>query len=341
MNKKEIFEIRKQMSVLRQNIVRICDCYVNADKEIQMMSKKAFLSLPEETMCEYLDIFKKSVSGNIGKNLLSLSYETKTDMPEQAFLLELKESQLSDMSKNEDFFKKVIDSYDYDGSYYIVLAYGVYDIPGAHGDDSTDVYEYLICTICPMQLSKSALSYASESNSIEDRTRDLVIEMPMHAFLYPAFTDRAANVHEALLYTKKTGKLPKRWIQDVLGTKVPLSFDDQKKAFCEILPETTSLADYLAIQDEINTLQDDEAVEVVDTDTAKNILESVGLPSDVPLPEAIPISTLSGNKKISMEGIQITADADVSLDIKEVDGCKYLMIPVHTSVDVNGVIVRP
>lgn len=217
----------------------------------------------------------------------------------------------------------------------------MYDIPGKHGDDSADVYEYLICTICPMQLTKSALSYASESNSIEDRTRDLVIELPMHAFLYPAFTDRAANVHEALLYTKKTGKLPKRWIQDVLGTKVPLSFDDQKKAFYDILPETTSLSDFLAIQDEINMLQDDEAVEVVDTDTAKEILKTVGLTSDVPLPESIPITTLSGNKKISMDGIQITVDSDVSLDIKEVDGCKYLMIPVNTNVDVNGVVVRP
>ena len=74
MNKKEVAEIRKQFTPDRCAITRICGCYVDAEKNIKTQLKEAFLSLPEEDAFKYLDIFKKTLSGSIGRSLLNLDF---------------------------------------------------------------------------------------------------------------------------------------------------------------------------------------------------------------------------------------------------------------------------
>lgn len=70
MNKKEILEIRKQFTPANCAITRICGCYVDHEKEKKMESKEAFLSLPEEEAFKYFDIFKKTLSGTVGKKYI-------------------------------------------------------------------------------------------------------------------------------------------------------------------------------------------------------------------------------------------------------------------------------
>ena len=81
MNKKEILEIRKQFSPRNCAITRICGCYVDHEKVKQMESKDAFLSLPEEEAFKYFDIFKKTLSGTVGKNMLNLEFPLDAEMP--------------------------------------------------------------------------------------------------------------------------------------------------------------------------------------------------------------------------------------------------------------------
>lgn len=79
MNRKEVLEIRKQFSPENCAITRIAGCYVDGEKEKRMEREEAFLSLPEEQAFKYFDIFKKTLSGKIGKNLLNLDYKLKAD----------------------------------------------------------------------------------------------------------------------------------------------------------------------------------------------------------------------------------------------------------------------
>ena len=60
MNKKETLEIRKQFTNENCAITRICGCYVDAEKQIRTELKEAFLSLPEEEIFKYYEIFKKT-----------------------------------------------------------------------------------------------------------------------------------------------------------------------------------------------------------------------------------------------------------------------------------------
>ena len=152
MNKKEILEIRKQFTPANCAITRICGCYVDHEKNKKMESKEAFLSLPEEEAFKYFDIFKKTLSGTVGKNMLNMEFPLDAEMPggTQEFLLKLRNSKLEDDMLLEEFYDKVIATYEYAENYYIILIHAMYDIPGRTSDDlemfdaSDEVYEYLI-----------------------------------------------------------------------------------------------------------------------------------------------------------------------------------------------------
>ena len=83
-----------------------------------------------------------------------------------------------------EFYDKVIESYDYGENYYIILIHAVYDIPGKSSDGqemfdaSDEIYDHILCSICPVNLSKAGLCYNAETNNIEDRIRDWIVEMP-------------------------------------------------------------------------------------------------------------------------------------------------------------------
>ena len=84
MNKKEVLEIRKQFTPERCAINRIAGCYVDGDKNIRLMMKEPFGKIPEEESLKYMEIFKKMLSGKVGKTLLnmdlflSVTFLTKT-----------------------------------------------------------------------------------------------------------------------------------------------------------------------------------------------------------------------------------------------------------------------
>ena len=261
MNKKEVLEIRKQFTPANCAITRICGCYVDHEKNKRMQTKAAFLSLPEEEAFKYFDIFKKTMSGTMGRNTLNMEFPLDAEMPggTQEFLLKLRNSKLEDDMLLEEFYDKVIESYIYAENYYIVLIHAMYDIPGKSSDNiemfdaSENVYEYLLCSICPVSLSKPGLCYDAQDNKIQDRLRDWIVDMPDKGFLFPAFTDRNTDIHGALYYTKKSDDLQEEFIDHVLGSKMPMSADTQKAAFQMLIEDT---------------LGDD-----VDYDTVRNIHE--------------------------------------------------------------------
>ena len=74
MNKKEISELKKQFTPDNCTISRICGCYVDSEKEKRLEMRESFLSLSDEEMFKYFEIFKKTLSGTIGKNLLNLEF---------------------------------------------------------------------------------------------------------------------------------------------------------------------------------------------------------------------------------------------------------------------------
>lgn len=167
MTKQEINEIKKLFTAKNCSITRICGCYVDGEKNKKTELNQAFLALPEEEMFKYFEILRKSLSGSIGKNLLNLDFPTDSEIDggTQKFLLRLRDSRLKDDALLEQFYNRIIESYEYVGNYLILLIHDAYDVPGRtkdgiEMDDASDeVYEYILACICPVDLSKTGLSY--------------------------------------------------------------------------------------------------------------------------------------------------------------------------------------
>ena len=110
MNKKEVSEIKKLMAPGRSAITRICGCYVDGEKRKKTELKEAFLSLSQEEMFKYFEIFRKTLSGTIGKNLINLDFHLDQEFEDgtQKFLLRLRTSQLKKYSLFDEFYNKII-----------------------------------------------------------------------------------------------------------------------------------------------------------------------------------------------------------------------------------------
>ena len=137
MNKKEINEIRKQFTPNNCTITRMCGCYVDGEKNKKTELKEAFLSLPEEEIFKYFDIFRKTLSGTVGKNLLNMEFPLDSEFTggTQEFLMRLRDSKLTDEDLLEQFYDKIITSYDYGENFLILLIHAAYDIPGRASDN--------------------------------------------------------------------------------------------------------------------------------------------------------------------------------------------------------------
>lgn len=372
MNKKEVLEIRKQFTPANCAITRIAGCYVDYEKNKKMESKSAFLSLPEEEAFKYFDIFKKTLSGTMGKNMLNMEFPIDQEMPggTQEFLMKLKASKLEDDMLLEEFYDKVIATYEYAENYYIILIHAMYDVPGRSSDNlemfdaSDEVYEYLVCSICPVSLSKAGLSYNAESNCIQDRIRDWVVDMPDKGFLFPAFNDRSTDIHGVLYYTKKSEDLQPELIEQLLGARMPMSANTQKETFQMLIEYTLGEdGDYETIRNIHDTLNDmieehkeePEPLQLDKTDVRK-VFEKSGVSSEkmecfdqnyeetAGEKTSLLATNITETKKFQIETpdivIKVNPERADLIETRVIDGRQCLVIAVDDHIEVNGVNVR-
>lgn len=372
MNKKEILEIRKQFTPANCAITRICGCYVDHEKTKKMESKEAFLSLPEEEAFKYFDIFKKTLSGTVGKNILNLEFPLNEEVQggTQEFLLKLRNSRLEDDMLLEEFYDKVIATYEYAENYYIILIHAMYDIPGKSSDGmemfdaSDEVYEYLLMSICPVSLSKAGLSYNAEDNRIQDRIRDWIVDVPSKGFLFPAFNDRGTDLHSVLYYTKKSEDLQPELISQLLGAKMPMSADTQREIFQMIIENTLGEdGDYETVRnihETLNELIEEHKEEPeplsLDKTEVKKIFEKSGVDGEkmenfdhnfeTNAGEKLSLlaSNIAETKKFNIETpdvvIKVNPERADLVETRIIDGRQCLVIPVDDHIEVNGINVR-
>jgi hypothetical protein len=102
-------------------------------------------------------------------------------------------------------------------------------------DESEEAFAYLICAICPVDLSKPGLGYREDEQRIGARVRDWVVGAPDTAFLFPAFNDRSTDIHSTLFYTKNTKEPHSEFMTNGLGCGVERTATEQKMAFHSIV----------------------------------------------------------------------------------------------------------
>ena len=376
MEKKEINELKKLFTLEKCGISKVVGCYVNGDKVKLANIDELFGVLPEEEQHKYFEIFRKSLSGQTGKNLLNMEFNETAKDEQRDFLIRLRDSELKDEKILDEFYDKVIESYNYVGNYIIILAYQSYDVPSITSDNmenedaSEEVYRFVLCSICPVELSKPGLEYFEVENTFHNSERSYMVGLPDMGFLFPAFTERCEDRDRLLLYTKDSKEFDIGFMNYVLNCRVPIPAPRQKDIFNEIIAETLEdECDYETVKNIheelssiIETRKEDPTVpETISKKEIKNIFENSGVnvermenfdrrydahfEEEKEEEKSFYVKNLypAANKvEIKTANVSIKVDADKMdvIETKIIDGKKCLVIRVDEELIVNGIRVN-
>jgi hypothetical protein len=340
MRKKDILELKKRLKKDRCTFTKMCGCYVSGEKHIILKFRETFLNLEEEEYFKYLEIARKVLSGTIGNNILELNFPLNEELinERQSSLMQLKSSGLKNDALLQDFYESIINNYDYTGNFLILIYHDAYDVitkttDNAKIDESDEVYEYLLCAICPVSLSEPGLRHFEEENLIKARIRDWVVDAPANGFVFPAFIDRSSDVNSIMYYTKNAKDAHPELMENALGCyskqtaavqketfqaiiKDSISYDEEKadKTFMEVQENlSTMIAEYNSIYDDTdcepitltkkdiqNLLIESGVPEEITTKIEKSYEENFG--DDLPLAEnLIDVKTLKANEQRKKE----------------------------------------
>ncbi len=374
MTRKELNEIKSQYTLEDCGILRLCGCYVDGERNKITQFNENFLNLPEEEKHKYFDIFKKTLSGTPGKNLVDMKFnvDAYADEGARTFLMNLRDSGLKDDRLLNEFYDRIINNYSYVGNYLILLINQVYDIPAVTTDNiemddaSDEVYSYILCSICHVNLSKPGLGYDEEDNNFHDKKQNHMVDVPDVGFLFPAFNKRSADEDMTLFYTKDVSEFEDGLIDCLLDCAVPLPAKQQKETFTslvnEALGEEADLEIVKNIHENLEQIieekkQESPAPIMLDKTEMKDLLEKSGVKEEklenfeehfeMAAGEhgKLVASNVSSGKKFEVKTpdvvIKINSDKTDIVSTQVIDGRQCLVIQIDERLEVNGISVNP
>lgn len=375
MTKREISEIKRLFKKGDNSFTRLCGCYVHGEERISETFCQAFQSLPEEDANKYLDIFKKTLSGGINKNLFSLTFPNEKSANDcRSSLEKIVNSELKDENILETFYQRVIELYDTMEDYVILIIHNRYDVPGKGldgidmEDASEDVYSYIVCAVCPVKLSEPGLGYRTKENDFASLERDRVIEMPEFGFLYPSFNERSTDLWETLYYSANAKALNKSFIEDFLYAGMPIAAPQQMESFCSIVDEVfeqqtdyqtvcaikDSMDEYVAQKESDGARPEDCVLEPKDL---KDLIEKAsGKEIDDQTYSKVVKEIMPENGKLFGENltnpkifelktssavVRVNTELTSKPEIRKIDGRNCIVVPIEGELKANGMIVKP
>ncbi|MBQ8474736.1 MAG: DUF4317 family protein, partial [Clostridia bacterium] len=222
------------------------------------------------------------------------------------------------------------------------------------------------CSVCPIKLTKPALSYYAYDNAFHSIAANSVIAPPEFGFMFPAFDDRATNIYGSLIYTRNTKESQTELIDAVFKSEIPLPAAVQKETFEAILgdsvAEDCNLEVVQAVHDKIYTMVEEHKAAkekeplLISKATVKNVLTECGITeekikdfeekfdngfgktSEIP-PKNI-INTREFQLKTPDVVIKVNPERTDLVKTEIIDGTKYILIRAETDVTVNGVAIN-
>ena len=374
MTDKEISEIRRRFRPDRTNITHIAGCYVSDNREIIARFDQPVATATENEREKYMALLKRSLSGGQGKNLLDITFQTAqvADSDEHRLLMNLRDSGLKNESVLDQFFETVVQSLAMETNYVILLAHDVYDVPykgrdGGHMADGSDTqFSYIVCSICPVKLTKSNLSFQVKEGEFHNSKTDWVVGAPELGFLFPAFDSRATNLYGALLYSRSIADNHEDLIQAVFGAEPPMAAAAQRETFQSILGSSLEHACSLEVVKSVHAQLRDMIEEhkqsgekeqlVISKPEVNHVLKTSGLSEaqvaafDADFDETFGAhADLNPGNLVDAQRLEIltpdvkihvTPDKQDLIETRVLGGAKYILIRAEEGVEVNGVPVE-
>lgn len=369
MNEKEVAELRRQLRAQKSNISGVQGCCVNERGEITGRFSQSFLSMTEEETDELLGVLRKVLSGGLGRNLYDVAFPNNDVLhgTEHQRLTLLRDSELKDNEALESLYEAIAASVSLDCRYLILLASERYDVFRRHRDgsaeeDSSSVFRYIICAICPIKQGKAALGFTGESSPFRNIAAGSVVGAPEAGFLFPAFDDRAANIYNALFYTRDTGRDCSTFMEQVFHVEPPMPAGVQKTTFRSVLTEamedacTMEVAE--AVREQLSDLMEEHKASrereplLISKDVISGVLRDCDVEEakvenfsrrydeEFGVGTEVPPRNLIDPGKYTLQ----TPDVDIRVNpqrpdlvtVRVIDGVKYILVRADQDVTLNG-----
>ena len=370
MTEKDLREIRRRFRPDKNNIMAIQGCIVNSEKNIVASFSQPLAATSTEETEKLLSTMKKTLSGSLGTNLLSMDFSTKQveSSEEHGLLMRLRSSGLKDKEAVDKFYNKVIQSVKFEGSYAVLLAYDTYDVftyskGGAKDDVSSQMFSYIVCTVCPIKPINGGIYFKNDEKLFRSVSVQTLLCPATLGFMFPCFDNRAANIYSALYYTHDISNIHSDFIQNIFNVDLPMSPAEQKEGFgsclkgtlegeCDFEVVKTMHEQVSELIEEHKNSKDEEPL-FLSKENLKSMLQfcgveqnkvdSFGTQFDEQFGKNAEIAPKSivDVKKFQLETsdvqIKINPERKDLVSTQVINGVKYIMIRAEGGVEVNGI----
>ncbi len=261
MNKKDIANIRKQFKVNNDllKIHEIFNVYIMKESsEIYHEESMPFELLEDEQKELFMSNFKKVLTGQLDEKLFELKFQRDVENSSQLILHQgLLSSDTEDWKGHMlQLVEKMLQEKQYEMDIVVSFIRGEYMKPKKRRNEEAEESErdtvysnsFILCSMNKTQDPKKELLFDYVEKEFKyNFVVDPIINLkaPISGFLFPCFTDNAADVNHVLYSAGKAYELNYHFIEEVLNAEETMTAQEDKIVFEEIVKKVTG--------DQINT----------------------------------------------------------------------------------------
>ena len=372
MTDRELRELKRRFSPEKCNIPRVVGCYINSNKQVVYKINQS-LGLGDMSVSErLLGTIKKALSGSIGiqQNEIEFSTHQVESSEEHRLLMTLRNTELRDSDALDRFYSRVADSLDMESSYVVLLANDTYDVYTKSSDgeysDSTRVFSYIVCAICPVKDAPEALAFREADSLFHTAGADGILSSPEIGFTFPAFDDRASNIYGALYYTRSRSKSYSSFTESIFAKEAPMPPTVQKANFSDALSSSLGDECTLEVIRALHSAVGEAAIAhkesrdpeplTITKHTVTELLTAAGVEPEKTerLAESMdelfgkganltPKNIVAYNKfDLKMPEVKISVSPEYRelISVREINGEKHITIKVTGPVEINGITLN-
>lgn len=372
MNKKELNEIKKQLKYENEALYLkgIQEGYGRCNDGEPVVRFTRLINgetLEKEEGELFFDIFKKSLSGTYGKNLIEYGFDR--NIPESKALQETffayKDGSLLIKEQFEQLVKDLLVKGDYRNPVYITAGIFEYAAPALNKNneilEENSVFRFMIVAISEAKLTEIGLYYNHETNEVQRKVNDemQIVTPPLDAFLYPSFSGRASDVNHFLYHAKSAKKPNIDLIEDYFHIPFVSSAPEQSEGFAKVIADIfpngmdtkTALKFHENLSDYIDENNNEESMMMMDKTRIKDLLVASGAPdenmrffdssfSKILEDQEVAAVNLMETGKVSFKApsisISVRDDALEYVKTKTIDGHPCLVIEMNDGLEISG-----
>lgn len=384
MNKKDIAHIRKQFKA-DNDLLKISDIFnvyiMKESSDIYHHQSQPFEMLDQDQQELFMNNFKKLLAGQLDEKLFELKFQREAERNSQLILHQGLLSADVEGWKEQmlQIVGKMLALRQYEKDIVVTFIRGEYFKPmkrrnqEAEESERDTVYShpFILCSINNTQEPKKELLFDYVEKEFKYHfVLDPIINLntPLSGFLFPCFTDNAADVNHILYSAGKVHEPDHSFIEDVLNGEETMTAKDDKIVFEEIIKDVTgdqlSTSTLSNVYEEINRMieeNEEEEPPKLDSKDVERVLKMSGLEDinsekiesayqkiidddkyEIKASSILPKYT-SKSIKISTKAANISISPQDLGYVKQIvfNGKRYLMIEVEEDTVIEGFTMIP